>query len=153
MNSTRETIKSIGLLMLRVGIGGLMLVHGTGKIQGFSQMADSFPDPFGLGSRLSLILAISAEAGCSLLLIAGAATRLATIPLMVTMLVALFYIHRADPWNVKELAAVYLLVYVSLLLTGPGRFSLDHWWITKCGNGKCVHEPTTNGSPRNSAPD
>lgn len=131
MMTKRECLTSTGLLVLRVGIGVLMLVHGIAKIQGFSEMSKAFPDPIGLGSQLSLILAIGAEVGCSLLLIAGVATRLATIPLAFTMLVALLVVHKADPWQAKELAAAYLLVYVSLLLTGPGRFSFDHWWLAK----------------------
>lgn len=131
MNSKREHITSTGLLLLRVGIGCLMLVHGIAKIQGFSEMSAGFPDPIGLGSKLSLIMAIGAEVGCSILLIVGFGSRLATIPLAFTMLVALFIVHRQDPWQVKELAATFLLAYVSLLLTGPGLFSLDHVWRTK----------------------
>ncbi|XZE45546.1 DoxX family protein [Pirellulaceae bacterium SH467] len=126
MSPKRESFTSAGLLLLRVGLGGLMLVHGIAKVQGFSAMSTGFPDPIGLGSQWSLIMAIGAEVGCSLLLIAGFATRLATIPLAFTMFVALFLVHGSDPWKVKELAAVYLLGYLSLLLTGPGCFSLDH---------------------------
>ncbi|MBI2479832.1 MAG: DoxX family protein [Planctomycetia bacterium] len=136
MNSKRETLTSVGLLLLRVGIGCLMLVHGIAKIQGFGEMSQAFPDPIGWGSQLSLIMAIGAEVGCSLLLIVGLASRLAAIPLAFTMIVALFVVHRADPWQVKELAATYLLAYVSLLLTGPGRFSLDHWWRTNPSKGE-----------------
>jgi putative oxidoreductase len=113
-----------------------MLVHGVAKIQGFSQISEAFPDPIGLGSTLSLIMAIGIEVGCSLLLIVGVASRLAAIPLALTMLVALFIVHREDPWKMKELAATYLLVYVSLVLTGPGRFSLDHWWVTNRSKGE-----------------
>ncbi|MCO6045042.1 DoxX family protein [Aeoliella sp. ICT_H6.2] len=123
-NQTKLT--SAGLLAMRVAIGCLMLVHGTQKVMGFGQMADVFPDPIGMGSQLSLIAAIGAEVGCSILLILGLGTRLAAVPLAFTMLVALVLVHSADPWNVKELAAVYLSVYVSLMLTGPGEFSLDH---------------------------
>ena len=119
---------SIGLLVLRVGIGCLMLVHGFQKVLGFSKLSGAFPDPIGVGSQLSLILAIGAEVGCSVLLILGLGTRLAVVPLAFTMLVALFLVHADDPWNVKELAAIYLLVYASLFLTGSGQFSLDHWW-------------------------
>ena len=118
---------SIGLLILRVAIGCLMLVHGVQKVMGFSEIADKFPDPIGMGSQLSLIAAIGAEVGCSLLLILGLGTRFAVVPLAFTMLVALFVVHSGDPWNVKELAAVYLSVYVSLLFTGAGQFSLDQW--------------------------
>jgi putative oxidoreductase len=121
-----STTTSLGLLLLRVAIGGLMLVHGVQKINGFSELADNFGDPIGLGSRVSLILAIGAEVGCSLLLIVGLATRLAAIPLAFTMIVAHFIVHAEDAWTKKELSAVYLSVYLALVLAGPGRFSLDH---------------------------
>jgi putative oxidoreductase len=116
---------SIGLLLLRVGSGCLMLVHGIQKVMGFREMADKFPDPIGIGSQLSLLCTIGAEVGCSLLLIVGLGARVAAIPLASTMFVALFIVHAADPWNVKELAAVYLCVYVSLIFTGAGEFSLN----------------------------
>ncbi len=125
MNAKLENALSTGLLVLRVGVGLMMLVHGWQKLTGFSEMADSFPDPIGMGSKLSLIAAIGAEVGCSLLLILGLGTRLAVIPLAFTMLVALFVVHADDPWQKKELAALYLLIYATLLLTGPGKFSID----------------------------
>lgn len=103
-----------------------MLVHGLAKINGFTAMAEVFPNPLGLGSRMSLILAIGAEVGCSLLLIVGFASRLAAIPLAFTMLVAFLVVTGAAEWKVRELAATFLLVYVSLIMTGPGMFSLDH---------------------------
>ena len=81
---------SVGLLILRVGIGAMMLVHGLAKLNGFNEMSDSFPDPLGIGSQLSLILAIGAEVGCSILLIVGFASRLAAIPLAFTMIVDRF---------------------------------------------------------------
>ena len=122
---TYNKMTSAGLLLLRIAIGGLMLVHGTQKLMGFSELSGKFPDPLGMGSQLSLLSAIGAEVGCSLLLILGLGTRFAAIPLAFTMIVALFLVHASDPWQVKELAAVYLCVYLSLILTGAGEFSLD----------------------------
>ena len=78
-------------------MGGLMPVHGVPKLVGFSNMADKFPDPLGMGSQLSLISAVGAEVGCALLLIVGLGTRLAAIPLAFTMFVALFMVHGSDP--------------------------------------------------------
>lgn len=124
--NARDTLTSFGLLVLRVAVGCFMAVHGWQKLSGFSEMAGKFPDPLGMGSQLSLISAIGAELGCSILLIIGLGTRLAVLPLAFTMIIAHFVIHKADPWQVKELAAVYLAIYVALFFTGPGRFSLDH---------------------------
>ncbi|WP_145200856.1 DoxX family protein [Thalassoglobus polymorphus] len=122
----RDTTLSAGLLILRVAIGGFMLVHGYQKLVGFSGLATKFPDPLGIGSQMSLVATIGAEVGCSLLLILGLGTRLAALPLAFTMIIALFVIHGADPWQRKELAAIFLSVYAAIVLTGPGRFSLDH---------------------------
>ena len=127
---TQKQIDS-GLFVLRVAFGVFMLVHGMQKLMGFSEMADKFPDPIGIGSQLSLIMAIGAEVGCSILLILGLGTRLAVIPLAFTMIVALFIVHAADPWKVKELAALYLTVYAVIFITGPGRCSLDEKLFSK----------------------
>ncbi len=136
----RDIVLSFGLLILRVAVGCFMLVHGWQKLSGFSEMADAFPDPIGMGSRLSLISAIGAEVGCSLLLIVGLATRLAAIPLAFTMIVALFVVHAADPWQTKELAAIYLSVYAALIFTGAGRFSIDHMLWTRRQKAKADGE-------------
>lgn len=115
----------IGLLLLRLAFGWFMLVHGMQKLLGFSEKVGQFPDPIGIGSQLSLIMAIGAEVGCSVLLIVGLGTRLAVLPLAFTMIIALFVVHGADPWKTKELAAIYLAAYVILFVTGPGSLSLD----------------------------
>ncbi len=116
---------STGLLVLRITFGCFMLVHGIQKAAGFGGMSEGFPDPLGVGNQLSLILAILAEVGGSILLIIGLGTRIAAAQLAFTMIVALFLVHGADPWKVKELAAVYLAVYTAILVAGPGHFSLD----------------------------
>ncbi len=117
---------SLGLLILRLAYGGMMLVHGYPKLMGFSEMSDKFPDPLGMGSQLSLIAAIGAEVGCSLLLIIGLLTRFVSLPLAFTMIIALFVVHGDDPWDVKEKAALFLAAYVALFFTGAGRFSVDY---------------------------
>ena len=122
----RDLSTAVGLLVLRLSFGCFMLVHGWEKFSTFSQKAEVFPDPLGMGNQLSLIFAIGAELGCSILLILGFATRLVSLPLAFTMFVALFMVHGDDPWKKQELAACFLAVYVSILLLGPGTFSLDH---------------------------
>ena len=117
---------SLGLLLLRVSVGGMMLLgHGWGKLTSFAERSSSFPDPLGIGSSLSMALATGAEAFCALAVILGFATRWAAVPLMVTMLVAVLIIHGDDPWAKKELALLYFFPFATLLLTGAGRYSLD----------------------------
>lgn len=116
---------SLGLLILRVSFGGLMLVHGWQKLAAYGDLAGKFPDPIGMGSQFSLLATIIAEFGCSILLILGLGTRLAALILGFTMAVALFVVHGDDPWQKKELAAVYLSVYATLLVTGGGPISVD----------------------------
>lgn len=114
------------LLILRVVIGSFMLTHGLPKLQTLMSGHIKFADPFGIGATPSLILAVFAECVCSILLILGLATRLATIPLMITMLVALLHVHAADPFARKELPSIYLLIFFGLLILGAGKFSVDH---------------------------
>lgn len=124
--SWREPLNSIGLLLLRVSIGSFMvLFHGWPKLSKFSTLKDSFPDPIGLGSNLSLTMAVGAEFFGGLLLIFGLATRLVSVPLLFTMLVAAFVIHGDDPWSKQEFALLYGFTFLALIFTGPGRYSLD----------------------------
>lgn len=115
----------LGLLVLRIGAGVFMVAHGYMKIQHFSEMQGQFMNFMGLSSSISLCLAIFAEFFCSLLLIAGLLTRLAAIPLIITMFVALFLAHEGDAFGKGGPATIYLIIYATLLLTGPGKFSLD----------------------------
>ncbi|RZO51654.1 MAG: DoxX family protein [Sandaracinaceae bacterium] len=116
----------VGLLVLRVTIGSMMLLgHGLPKLMTFGEKLHRFPDPIGVGSEASLTLAVFAEVVCAGLIAVGFATRLATIPLLVTMLVAALVIHGDDPWARKEFALLYAVPALTLLLTGPGKLSVD----------------------------
>ncbi|MFD2518632.1 DoxX family protein [Salinimicrobium flavum] len=122
----------IALLVLRIGVGGLMLTHGTPKlINLFTSEEIQFADPFGLGQATTLVFAVIAEFICSILVILGLGTRLAVIPPIITMLTAFFVIHAADPFQRKELALMYLLIYITLLITGAGKYALDYYWLKK----------------------
>ena len=113
------------LLFLRLFTGGLMLTHGWAKLSAFATLCDIFPDPLGVGNRVSLVFILFAEVGCSLLLILGFMTRLSTLPLMFGMLMAFFVIHGGDPFAVRELALLYFGIYVLLFWAGGGKYALD----------------------------
>lgn len=124
MNSKKQTLVDLGLLILRAAAGGLMMVHG---IQKLGVTPSKFPDPLGVGAALSHALAVFAEVGCAAALVLGAFTRFALVPLLVTMLVAALLVHGDDPWSRKEMAVLYFCFYAGLMFTGPGRFSVDAW--------------------------
>ena len=120
------------LFILRLGVSALMLTHGYPKLMNLlAGEPYSFASIFGMSAVLSLILAVFAEFVCSLLLIAGFLTRLAAVPLIGTMAVAAFYVHRDDPFSTKEKALLFLLIYIVLLLTGGGKFSIDYLILRK----------------------
>ncbi len=117
---------SVGLLVLRLALGLFMAgLHGWGKLTKVANGEMGFADPLGIGQAPSLVLATFAEFACSILLVLGLFTRLACIPLIVTMAVAAFIVHGGDPWGDKELAYIYLAGYIAILFTGPGKFSVD----------------------------
>ncbi len=119
-------LQDLGLLLVRLLSGGMMLTHGLPKFDRlFGEGPVKFADPFGLGPEISLALVIFAEVACSIFVMIGFETRWATIPLMITMLVAAFYAHADDPFGDKELPLLFFTVFLSILISGPGRYSVN----------------------------
>lgn len=121
------------LFILRATVSCFMLVHGIGKWQMLMSGADTsqFPDPLGVGHSASLSLAVFAEVICSGLLFVGFATRLVVIPLIITMVIAVFVVHGEQGFQERELATLYLLIYLVLFVTGSGKYSIDHFIYKK----------------------
>lgn len=116
----------LALLVIRLGAGGMMLTHGIPKIgRLFGEGPIRFADPFGLGPEISLVLAIFGEVFCAILVMVGFKSRLATIPLILTMLTAAFYAHWNDPFGKKELPLLYVCVFLGILAFGAGKYALD----------------------------
>jgi len=124
---THSNMASSGLLILRIVAGAFMLTHGNGKmVRLFGDDPIKFADPFGIGAEASLALAVFAEVFCSILVIVGVATRISVIPLIITMLVAAFIAHAGDPFGSKELPLLYGAIFVVILITGAGKYSIDN---------------------------
>jgi putative oxidoreductase len=116
-------------LVLRLGFGlSLALGHGADKVMQFwtSTGPIEWADPIGVGAGASLFLAGSAECFASLLVVLGLGTRFAALGPLITMLVAVLFVHTNDPWAKKEMAFLYLVAYLAIALAGAGRFSLDY---------------------------
>jgi putative oxidoreductase len=116
----------VGLLVFRLWFGlTLAISHGYGKLMnlgGFSdkvaQLGLPMPSVLGPAAGLSEFLG-------GLLLALGLATRLSAASVLITMCVAAFVVHGADPFGKKELALCYAAAALGLMLVGPGRFSAD----------------------------
>jgi putative oxidoreductase len=121
-----STPESVLLLILRLLFGILLMWHGLTKMSNFESLVATFPNPLGLGSRFSLYMIIFVEVFCSVGVIFGAFYRLALIPMIFSMCVAFVVVHRGQPFAAKELAFIYLVVFVVLFAMGAGKYSLDN---------------------------
>ena len=113
------------MLLLRLGMGILMMNHGYKKLLNFSTLQHKFTSFLGMGSTITLALVIFAEFFCALFIILGLFTRLAAIPLIIVMCVALFQAHDAQFFGKGEMASLYLTGFMVLLIIGPGKVSVD----------------------------
>ena len=114
--------------LMRLAAGAFMMSHGLPKLMKLLDGAPyKFADPLGLGVFTSLLLAVFAEVFCAALLAMGLFTRLASIPLIVIMAVAAFVVHGDDPFGKKEMALLYLLIYLFIFAKGGGKLSIDRW--------------------------
>lgn len=122
---------SISTTLLRIIFGLLMLIHGYDKVIHFSEKVSNFFDLLGLGGEITLVLVIFSEVFCSILLCVGLFTRIVLIPLIFTMCIAFFIVHNNSPFIEKEVALIYMLVYIIILISGSGKISLDYLFFGK----------------------
>jgi putative oxidoreductase len=115
-----------GLLLFRLLAGfALLRVHGLEKIANYQEEVRSIPDPFGLGGEVNVAIAIFSDVCCAGLVMAGLFTRLASLAILGTTLVGLLFVHLHDPWHGRDVPLVYSIMFLIILLLGPGRYSLD----------------------------
>ena len=123
----KDLFFNIGLLWLRVLMGAGIASHGYAKVfggniaqfaQGVAKMGFPLPDVFAWAAALSEFVG-------GILIVVGLFTRPAALFVFITMVVAFFVRHAADPFQVKELAFLYGTVAGALLLTGAGKASVD----------------------------
>ncbi|MHC8334483.1 DoxX family protein [Pseudomonas sp. LB3P25] len=128
MNTSRwdERVQDLGLLFLRVSAGLFLLwVHGLPKLLNYRAQLQIIEDPFHLGANVTLMLAIFAEVLCPLLIITGVLVRLACLPILCLLLVALLIVH--PQWSLDEgqFGWLLLILFTSILIAGPGRLALN----------------------------
>jgi putative oxidoreductase len=130
----RSLNTDLASLLLRMIIGGLFMYYGYMKVESYDQFLPMFTDIIGIGAKLSFNLVIFAELGCGFLVLIGFMTRLTIIPIFITMAVAYFIAHKNDPFLIKQIAFLYLMLCPVVFILGPGRYSVDGWLETKSIN-------------------
>ena len=128
--NTYNTATSIALLVLRVAFASMLLTHGWSKLTNFEATVQYFSS---MGGCITAGLVIFAEFFCALGVIAGLLYRLALIPMIITMFVAFFVANggRLLGEGNGELAFLYLIVFIVLMLTGSGKYALDNFFAKK----------------------
>lgn len=128
-----STLKSPFLLLVRLYWGWQMFVSGSAHLSDVPAMVERFQEwgvPF---PTFNVYLSGLTECVCGLLLVAGFASRLITIPLIVNFCVAYLTASREVLFNVfsdpdafvSDAAFLFLLASVIVFISGPGAFSVD----------------------------
>lgn len=134
MNPTvRKTFKFLetsrwmdsAVFFLRLFTGIMMFTHGLAKIENYNMLADTFPDPIGWGSRFSFTMIMLAETLGSLCLVAGFLVRPAALVLAFGMFTASFLAYPGSTLATHELSFVYMGIYITLFISGGGKYALD----------------------------
>jgi putative oxidoreductase len=117
-------LQPLFLLALRAYFGYRFFKAGRGKLENLATTAEQFGE-WGIPlPELNAVLAGTTECVGGLCLLAGLASRVVTIPLAFTMLVAYFTVHADEPF-VAAAPFPFLMTTLVVLLFGPGVLSLD----------------------------
>lgn len=119
----------------RLAIGWIFLQSGWGKLQDISKVVAYFTELGIPAPQIQAPLAATTEFVCGGLVLLGLATRLASLPLIGTMLVAILTALRGDVHELSDLFGLAEFLYIALLLWlgayGPGPISLDGLFAKK----------------------
>lgn len=123
--SSQSLNTDLAALFIRLIVGGMFVRYGYTKLINYDQILPMFGDIIGIGSKLSFNLVIFAELFCGFFVLIGFITRLSIIPISITMIVAYFIAHAKDPFDVKQVAFLFLVLPVVIFVLGSGRYSVD----------------------------
>jgi putative oxidoreductase len=140
-----KKLDSLALLVARLTVGILFVSTGWGKVHDLAKVTDFFTElaiPF---PAFNATLASWTELVCGALLVIGLASRLASLPLIVTMTVAILTAKRDDIHGLADLFGQVEWTYLAILLViaavGPGAASVDRLVVKKVSHGLPATRP------------
>lgn len=123
--------ESVGKLILRLTLGGLILMHGVAKLSGGIGFITGTVAGAGLPAFIAYAVYLG-EVVAPLLLIAGWYSRIGAAVIAINMLFAIGLVHGAEFFKLNqsggwalELQGMFLLTAVALVLIGPGRYRIN----------------------------
>jgi putative oxidoreductase len=128
--SRLDKLRDLALLLGRLGVGLVFLSTGWGKVHNVEKVTEFFTALHIPAPGFHAVLVGWSELLCGLALVVGLFTRLATAPLIVSMIVAIVTAKRGDIHGFFDLVAfeefTYLVLLVMIAILGPGAIALDH---------------------------
>lgn len=134
---TGYTYSNMARLFLRLFVGIMFMQFGIRHLVHYSELEPTFPTILGMSSSACLIIMIVIEVICSLCIMVGFLTRLSTLPPIISMIAAEYYIlhdlvphtsiYGLDSVQPGYLPIMFIGIYLFILLAGPGKISLDYF--------------------------
>lgn len=126
------------MLILRLALGAVFIAHGGQKVMGWFggpglEVTVQGMSQMGIPAILAYAAAFTEFFG-GIALVLGLLTRPAALGILVTMLVAIFKVHLGGGFFAPkgfEYPLTLAAISLTLLLTGPGRISLDQLLFRK----------------------
>ena len=119
----------LALLLLRLSLAAIFLPSGWGKIHDLAKVTSYFTELGIPMPHANAILVSMTELGCGALLLVGLAARLAALPIVANMAVAIVTAKRDDVHGVVDLFALdeflYIVMSLVVVVLGSGLISLD----------------------------
>jgi putative oxidoreductase len=120
-----ETSFNISALLIRATFGLMLLVnYGIDKLQNFAKYRIGFHDPFHIGTMPTLMLVLFAEVFCTVFIVLGLFTRIMAIPVVINFAVIVFLVNKSYH-RPAEAGVFFFVAFLSILLMGPGKYSID----------------------------
>ena len=135
MHSAGHTYSNLSRLFIRLFVGVMFMQFGIRQLMNFENVMIIFPDALGMGHEMTLMLMITIEICCSLMIMFGFLTRIASIPPIISMIIAeniiLTEIVHQVPYTLMStqpgyLPIMFIGIFVFIILSGPGKISLDY---------------------------
>ena len=128
--TSSKPIQFVGPLLARITIGAVFVSSGWGKLHNLERVTEFFGDLGIPAPAFNAVFVSYTELVCGALVLFGLATRLAALPLIGTMVVAIITAKLPEVEGLSDLLGTsefaYLAILTWLVLAGPGRAALDN---------------------------